>query len=407
MMQIPRYHPALFVNRSGETQNVVHVVRRLLRGDSVRNRTITFVGEYGLGKSWLLTHIHDHLLDKFSEQEKKRIDLFLIDLNQYKHDNPVTAVMAILRHAGKELFQEETPGITPAEMSRALVHRLREWLGKGRVLVVFVDGIFDASWDFLNELEEYVLGPLAIEPRVLLVLDSRGKGYPWKTPELRVQVESKELQGFDESDTEKQVQRIWEETMNRPPPASLNLKHLHQLTRGYPLANSLFAVAVAEAGRADPEEALDTVIRELLESMIDDQSRYQEFREILEALCVLRAFDEDRIPQLLAAYYRARGDEERAREREQWDYKQTRRVRRDLVRQALASWDEKKGGFVISSYLRHLLETFLKQEHPRVWRALHQRALELYEEWARKYPKTASRWKKEAKYHAEKLQEGA
>ena len=48
---------------------------------------------------------------------------------------------------------------------------------------------------------------------------------------------------------------------------------------------------------------------------------------------------------------------------------------------------------------RKLVEEYLKAARPDKWRALQQSASELYQEWAKEFPKTKERWQEEARYH--------
>lgn len=404
MVLIPAYEPRLFVNRSSETNLVTAKLKDLLAGRRVKERTVIFVGEYGMGKSWLLRRLHDVLLRQIDEPDRKRVRRLFIDLEEFDRDDPAVAVMAILHRAGYKLFKEELPGATLAEMSRAFVERLRTRL-KNSVLVVFVDGVYRSRWELLAPLEEYLLGPLAIEPHVLIVLDSRKRGYPWRTPELRTKAEFVELSPFDEKQTKDQIAHIIEKSRLRirrkalfPLPMEIEpfSEKVYKLSKGHPLTTYLFATLDRE-----PEEVLDEVINEMLVEV--PPAERPQIRQFLEALCVLRAFDEDRIPPMLAVYFQEIGDEEKAEGYKNWGYKEARELRRKLVKWELAFWDDERGGFVIPEPLRRLLLRFLIQERREVWDQLQRRAQELYEEWEEKYPKTKERWVEEKDYHVKCL----
>jgi hypothetical protein len=111
---------------------------------------------------------------------------------------------------------------------------------------------------------------------------------------------------------------------------------------------------------------------------------------------VLRAFDEERIPTMLAAYY----DNEDYRD---WSYAQARKVREALVEWAFAHWDAEKGGYVLDELTRKLIERYLETAERKIWERLQESASDLYEEWAEKYARTKDRWQGEFDYHTDQL----
>jgi hypothetical protein len=112
---------------------------------------------------------------------------------------------------------------------------------------------------------------------------------------------------------------------------------------------------------------------------------------------VLRAFDEERIPTMLAAYY----DNEDYRD---WSYAQARKVRETLVEWAFAHWDAEKGGYVLDDLTRKLIERYLETAERKIWERLQESASQLYKGWASEYKRTKDRWQDEEKYHIQQLQ---
>lgn len=374
----PPYSADKFVDREQEIGLVTNKARDLAAWKSVSRRTVIFSGERGTGKSWLLAHL--------ARTEFPRIPgvvVFLLSLRVYVGFDPILAVANILKDFRENVIgQQGGFGATLAEMSRQIVQEIRLLL-REKIVVVLVDEVYEADWDLLAALEDYLLAPLAVEPRVLIVMAGRGRAYPWTAPELRLYSELYPLRPFPEmswtsAQVEKQVSKK----------AAEKAPQIHELSGGNPLANYLLAV------QREPAKALRQVIEGMLETVA--QAQRQVVREYLEALCVLQAFDEERIPTLLAAYH---GDPSY----QQWSYAQARTVREQLVKVAFARWDEKKGGYVIDEYVRTLVERYLKQAQSGRWRNLHCAAYRLYEQWFTEYPRARSRWQSETHYHAEQL----
>ena len=369
IVSIPQYAPAYFVNREEEIKLVMGKVEELRAGRPVEKRAITFTGERGTGKTWLLAHL------KTSLSDLTEVIALSLDLKAYKDRDPTSAVAQIIRQVNCAAGgSDEELGIELPEMSRKLVGRLKGVLST-KVLVLLLDHVHESDWNLLSMLEDYLLGPLIAMPRVLIVMTGRGWLYPWKTPELRLKAEFVDLKPFSQEDTKAQVER----QVQNP----RITEDVYQFSDGNPLANYL----IASLG---VPEGLNKIIEGLIEPVPPE--RRQKVREYLEALCVLRAFDEERIPTMLAVYY---GDDTYRN----WTYAQAREVRQELIRWALARWDPKQGGYVIDKTIRKLVEEYLKTARPEKWQALQKAASELYQRWAREFPRTGKRWEEEAQYH--------
>ena len=377
LIELLEYSSDKFVNRHEELERVMEKVRALIQGSPLDARTIIFTGERGTGKSWLLAHLQAKLCSL------PGVTVFGFSLRKYDDWDPILAVADILKRLGAATGERgEVPGVTLADMSRNLVQSLRQLLSK-KVLVVLADHVYESDWKLLAALEDYLLGPLAVEPGVLIVIAGRGRAYPWKTPELRLKAEFVDLEPFpDVILTTEQLERQQKRAVPRA-------AEIHDLSGGNPLANFLLAA------HDDPAEALDQVVEGMLETVPDEHRR--QVRDYLEALCVLRSFDEERIPAMLAAYYdnAAYGE---------WSYAQARRVREEMVKWAFARWDAERGGYVLDELTRKLLERYLKTAQQRKkWERLQQAASKLYEGWAQNYPRTSDRWQREVKYHGRQL----
>jgi hypothetical protein len=368
----PAYSPDRFVDREEEIGLVTDKVHLLAENRPVDRRTTIFIGARGVGKSWFLAHLQEEL------HRLPTTALFLLNLEKYAGCDPFLAVTDVLERIGALVAgQHGELGTTPAGLSRNLVQDIRLALGQ-QVLVLLIDHVYEADWRLLATLEDYMLGPLAEEPRVLIVMAGRGRAYPWKTPELRLKAEFVDLEPFlDVSITKEQLKRQQKATVPRA-------EGIHELSGGNPLFNYLLAV------HDDPIIALDQVIEGMLE-VVPTPQRLR-VRNYLEALCVLRSFDEERIPTMLAAYH----NDESCRE---WSYTQARQVRQELVKRSFARWNAEQTGYVLEEPMRKLLEHYLRIARPDRWRRLHQEASKLYQEWAWSYPHAGDRWQREAEHH--------
>lgn len=367
----PDYEPRKFVDRNEE----VKLVQDSLPGVEQRIRTIVFTGERGTGKSWLLKHLQREL-PRLGEMR-----VFMLDLLDYaKWKGPSLAVIDMLHHIASSIRKGTSPaGANLPEVSRALFQLLHPTMAQ-QAVVLLVDHVYETDWKLLEVLEDYLLGPLAIEPRALIVMAGRGRAHPWKTIALR-RSRTVSLQPFPEQITREQLKRQHKEALPRA-------RQIYTLSSGNPLANYLLAV------HPDPAQSLRQAIDEMLETIPKETRPH--IRKYLEALCVLRSFREDHIPTMLAAYYQNEGYRE-------WSHAQARQVHDELMKSAFARWDTDRDACVIDEPTRNLLEQYLFFSSRETWRRLHEAALQLFEEWAKTYHDTSTLWSAEADYHTYKL----
>ena len=368
----PVYSPAKFVDRKDEIEFILEKVQRLPYGLEKRERLLIFVGGRGTGKTWLLRRLKDELRDLGTP-----LDIFFLDLARYWSKAPSVAVMEILLDAAQEVLGPGgLPGDIPSEVARRFMDRLRPRLEE-RPLVALVDAVYETPQALLVELETYFIAPLANEPCILLVMAGRGRPYPWKKPEVRLNIQAVPLGGFEEDkDIEEQIRK---QVGRRPRMEPAEIKKWGD---GVPLVNYL----LGKYGR----EGLEFALEEMLEPV--DADDRQRVREGVEAICMLRAFEEDRLQRMLAAYRgKSVGDYEAA-------------VIRDLlVKWSLARFEREAGGYVLDGPVRKVAERHLEENHPQLWKKLHCAAYRLYEEWSK--GRGAEWWKKEKDYHERRLEE--
>ncbi|HID63037.1 MAG TPA: hypothetical protein EYP49_09900, partial [Anaerolineae bacterium] len=126
----PQYAPDRFVNREEEENFLMGKVEDLITGRPVEKRAITFIGERGIGKTWLLAHLKT-LLSGLAG-----VIVLLLGLKDYGGIEPPSAVARIIREVNRATGGSDGElGVELPEMSRKLMERLKEVLA-GRVLVL-------------------------------------------------------------------------------------------------------------------------------------------------------------------------------------------------------------------------------------------------------------------------------
>jgi hypothetical protein len=372
---IPDYDPGLFVNREPEIKMITDMVQALSLGKEVRKRTIIFWGYKGSGRTWLLKHLAKVLAGR------EKVKILYLNLDRWAGHRPEQAVMEIVTCIAEQLKEwlgssaEAVEGQYTAHCEK-LQSDIQQLLNQ-YVAALLVDHVYESDKDLLERLEEHVLTLAAVQSRVLVIMAGRGQAYPWKTPELRLYAEDYHLEHFDEDLTQEQLKK-------QKPEAVSQAAEIYQMSRGYPLSNYLLA-------DRPPDAALQETVDGLLEDVPVEE------RSWIEALCILRSFDEDHLPPLLAAHSENKSIAE-------WQYKEIRQARDRLLRTRMVRWCEEAGGWEVDRAIRLLLDKYLQQAKPAVWRRLQYAAYRLYAtDWMKQYPDEEDRWQKEADYHAERL----
>ena len=373
---ILEYDPALFVNREPQIQLVTDKAQALSEDKSMRERTIVFWGYKGTGRTWLLRRLEEVL------SGLPGVRALYLDLERWSgHSQAKQAVQEIAvrlaQWVGEQLGSPPAAAGEEQVNHATLCHRLQadvQQLLSRCVTVLLLDHVYESDWNLLKRLEERILAPAAVEPRVLTVMAGRGQAYPWKTPELRLYVQDYHLEPFDQTLTQAQLEKQKPEAVSRA-------SDIHEMSQGYPLGNYLLA------DRPTISEAMQQTVDGLLEGVP------QKKRCWLEALCVLHSFDEEHIPPLLAAYFE---DESIAN----WSYKESRQARDRLLLTRMVRWKEEAGSWQVDEAIRPLLEEYLQQVKAEVWRRLHCAAYNLYLGWKRQYSEETYLWQEKADYHA-------
>lgn len=334
------YDHDMFVGRRDELEVVLGKARRIVAGLPVERRVIIFHGRRGSGKTWLLREQEYCLCHEIGKEIAR-----FVDLGEY------VKVAAI-----KAQIPEQRP------------------------LVLLMDDVNEADEKRLEALEEQVLAPLGQKPDVLIVLAERGRPYFWTTPEFREKSDEFDLDPFKPDDIKEQIEK-------QSPEAAAYAEEIAEIGGGFPWSTYILAQSLP-----DKVTALEHCVTMFLQDWKDEP----DLRSYVEALCILKAFDETRMAILLPAY----SSEFAGRT---WNYAACRKVRENLVATTLALWDGDARGYVIDESLQIVLEAVLRERDLDLWTNLHCVAYQLYADWAKKYEQSREYWEKEKQHHARRL----
>ncbi len=389
------YSPETFVDREAEIALVEGLTQQILHGELNRPRALMFQGERGSGKSWFSQHLARTILPAIPGVTSLLIGLYAAPEGEQLPENeyylnvapdaidPDAATRSILEWIAGRLNTTTAQDASPRELSTWLPRDIEKMFA-ARALVLIFDSVLEADWNFLTKLETYLLAPLALLPRVLIVMTGRGQLYSWESPYLRVDMASKQLEPFNEA-------KIYEQLERQHIASHLSPKEIYELGGGHPLVNLMLAQ------NDDTLAAMDEAVRVLL-SVIQPIRRSQQVRQYFEALSPLEGFREDEMIQMFKAYFGA--------EHGEWDMRSVREARDECIRTHLMRWENSQ--FVIDQSLRLILLNHLRMQRPNTkWRQLEEQACQMYAAWAEKYPKSRPYYQSKAEAHAALLQADA
>ncbi|WP_333691886.1 NB-ARC domain-containing protein [Chloroflexus sp.] len=421
------YNPEQFVNRETEIMKVEETLKRL-REENQPAQVIIFRGERGIGKSWLVRHLHRselkrkspspvsfliHLLPIEGEDPDGEDEWIVSEpaLMRLQASDPVTAE-EIAKEITRDILNFLTDKLNITRAPRATIREISAWMVedlKGRlqkepelIICLLIDSVFEANHNLVDAIEQYLLAPIITLPRILIIMTGRGKSYLWKSPRLRLESKEQQIEQFKEENATEQVRKIGNQIQEDSIIQQI-AKRIHQFSGGYPLTIRLLTEALLEkaalAQGSNPEqleqtinkidfdeETLNQVTEQLLAGILPESER--DYLDYLEIASILKqGFREHELQHLLAV------------KDSSITLTKVRQFIDQLLAVGLARWQDKR--YIIDAAVQSVLEARLKRRDPGRWKALHERALKQFQEWNEKYRNQY--YQQRVKYHTEAL----
>lgn len=434
------YKAHLFVNRRDEIDKICRKVSEREDSASSRPKIIVVDGQRGAGKSWLSLHLHRTIL---RQEYPSWLRSCLVMLGPVSSDSSGVNEFRIVQPIGdaKNLFKNETLDLLRSlansqshePLSAGDLSEYSSWLVRGisrkieqtnnaLLFVLIVDSYMESPPELQKLLEKYLLAPVAALDRSLIILTGRGELPPSMNlsllPEKGDVIElapfvngpvapgQTSVDGGRLADATELVRTSLQIDAAR---AAEIASQVDILGGRYPLAIWLLANFVQNHwphATEFPGERIDQNLRkeyshvvDLLLALPDNDDRLQ-IRMYLESLCILDGFKEHEVSFMLTAHSQLTGG---MASTSTMPLPQARKVLSLLLQTALVDFLDKR--YRIHESVRPALAKYLEICNPRIWVALHNKAIEMYDNWSRDYPDYKTEFDNLARNHRDILRE--
>lgn len=390
-----------YVNRTKEINAIRSRINRIRMERTVFDNVLCWYGIPGIGKSalgWMIANLCQEMNIPYAridfETDPERIEASskaqrTRQANRVKTyaQERITLLEDLLKqlaHTKRELepfrrakdrYQEEIDPNLPEktqqfirmerekQVVRAFRESLRLILERSAPIVLIFDTTDKADPKLIPWLEEELISPLALTGRALIIWLGR---YPqrWNRFEIRRRTIVEKLEPFPIEGTRDQIGQIGQ-------PESERIQRIHRLTHGHPLSNREAALIIsAEHDLPDRE-----LLKRLIDQVID---RYvlgnipDHLQVAIRTLAPMRQFDIIIIQEILKDNHFVPDPKQ---------FTNYIEVLSDLAGTYLVEWDAKRKGYAIDPTLRRILSIHMLYETPSVFKAIQERAQQIYASW--------------------------
>lgn len=397
------YQSHLFVNRSQQINQIANKVKTIQGEGIAESFIVNTWGVRGIGKSWLLSHLHqtyrinavnapvdDIFRPTFSlfwQFEKQIVDTIHYD----------SILSSFLEQIGNQLqnvfepneldaWQTALDNLTPINFIALL-----NLLSLRFVPVILLDQteyVF-AAW---AEWERTFIEPLIVTNRILFVIAGRRPIPEWTRFEVRRRVASLDLSrlnGFSKIAIQEQVNRLsgqivdadelykWSATS--PLIAKALLKEGERKIGKLPWTAAAWSQHRSDMLPPVYEEAVEYLFKDIPPQLVN----------VLQAISALRFYRLDGVRHML----KLQGETERP-------YSYYLKLTRKLVQETeYVWWNRDRRAYITSRVVRSLLNQQQILIAPDLFVRQHQKAVEMYQEWVDKYPEASEDFILEIWFH--------
>lgn len=399
------YDPKLFVNRQHEIDTIQNRVRLAQSEQVVSDSVINYWGIDGIGKTWLLRYLNDKFSYRAPVQEKYPSFTVLFDFREIQGDNlfgnfaknvasqVLHQLAAVLSVSVRKQLEATQKSGKLEELAEAILALSKEFTP-----LILLDHADMVSTELWQEIEKSFLEPIVSTGKVVTVVAGRRQQPRWRRFEVRrrlMESYKSQIKPFDKQGVIKQV-----ENRRISIPADL----LYPYTAGNPhLVDAFVQHVQLWAGKTEKANIDQNWINKHTDGLLQvlQLSKNQLIKEVREvhprlelpllAVAPLRFFRLEAMRQMLISQ-----DQKYKSDPEGYFLQ----LVRDLDQETeIVWWDREKRAYVTSEVVRKLINRTQYLESPQEYISSHDRALEMYRQWAKDSPKTSDEFIIEILFH--------
>ena len=379
------YSPEEFANRQTYISLVEENVQR-------GNGLLNLFGVTGIGKSWLLQHLH-HLY-----QHRENLPVLFLDCAQLPSQD---RQQAILQEFSSQLAAQGSTG-EEALSAQALVARLGELPGAHTILFLIdaterLEVDTETGRDLAAWLQEELIWATHQRTRAVSVLAGREPFY-WTLYRLREAASTEELAPFTMDDIGELLTALGDEQ-------SL-AKFIYRETHGYPYGVRVLIEALknGDLDTLENRQAVAEIIRrDVIHTRLGAEfpaEQREDLEQILFIASILHRLDAVTLGDF-AQRLAAAGERLPAASQDKGFYINAVLAFKDAQ---LVRWDADNRTDTVEETARQILTTNLLVREPRQYRKWQSLAADMYKDWMDKYPANFDVWLTEWLYHSGEAQ---
>ncbi len=409
-----------FANRAEELNLIEKRVRAIQREEVVSTPILNFYGVIGLGKSWLVNEILS-----IYKKDKGSVSA-LVDFSSDPKPGclqPGFDVLAALVESmaeqmasrGGELHRE-WEALRQAisgderrpEVVETFVDFIRRLTDHVSPVLIF-DTTEQAGDDLFYWLEEQVIERVVRSDKVVAIFAGRDR-LRWKKFEVRRRVEAVELQPFNWQQTQEQLQKIQQESLDRRRiyeqlkayPEDV-LEAILRFSAGHPLTSREVLEELIDIGQQQEKEIIDKdtlkeilrringTVDRIIDGVILKEVKATDLKTYLDNVCILRKFNASPLRFFLTRF-----------EDESYETKADRfylDLIAKMVETTLVRWSSAHRGYILDPTVRKMMANVLRENETGEYIKRHNTAIELYDDWIKNFPESATSFIIEKLFH--------
>ncbi len=406
-----KYHPSKFVERTQELGTIEKKVSEAYSGTPAES-VINFWGIKGIGKTWLLNHLHytyQYKKDFKSVFDYPTFTLFYSfppDSKKFVFKTMTTQLAGeAISQLPSDFIKDQQRNLNLAQKSgsvQALVVALSEISKQITPLILFdnTESVASNKWE---KVEKEIIEPLVQTNRVIIVVAGRREIPRWRRFEVRrrlMDTSHSMVQPFNSELAAKQIQKA-----DYPFPIDTDV--VFPYTAGSPYLVDRLARSISLWSSQETDEAFDRewLARhhkdDLLQILQNTENEMlervpQKLRAVLSILSPLRFYRLEALKFMLI--------QENANSKQKSDGYYLG-ILRDLEQKTeVVWWDRKQRAYVTSTVIRKLVnKKLLLEGEGAEYIKQHTHALKMYWSWAKKYPEASEDFVLEILFHLASL----